>query len=170
MILWCAGVYQHPSTFRSLTLQPVGVDQATIWQIKENFLSFDMMHVRFISPKRLHGKIKWRPLPFFPLVYPLSFFLVRRWGSNSKPQGGWGSKPQGGWGWRPTRCTSDDDCTRGSYNKCITTNGRCVQCIEDSDCDGRLSRCAVYNKCVDVECIGDSGTQFNRHLGIRDNI
>merc|ERR1712027_291289 len=58
--------------------------------------------------------------------------------------------------WRPTRCSSDADCTRGSYNKCITTNGRCVQCIEDSDCDGRLSRCAVYNKCVDVECIGDS--------------
>ena len=68
MILWCAGVYQHPSTFRSVTLQPVGVDKATIWQIKENFLSFDMMHVRFISPQRLHGKIKWRPLPFFPLV------------------------------------------------------------------------------------------------------
>ena len=68
MILWCAGVYQQPPTFRSVTLQPVGVDKATIWQIKENFLSFDMMYVRSICPKRLHGKIKWRPLPFFPLV------------------------------------------------------------------------------------------------------
>ena len=68
MILWCAGVYQQSPTFRSVTLQPVGVDKATIWQIKENFLSFDMMYVRSICPNRLHGKIKWRPLPFFPLV------------------------------------------------------------------------------------------------------
>ena len=76
MILWCAGVYQHPSTFRSVTLQPVGVDKATIWQIKENFPSFDMMHGRFICPKRLHGKTKWNPLPFFPLVFS---FMPGQW-------------------------------------------------------------------------------------------
>ena len=84
MILWCAGVYQHPSTFRSVILQPVGVDKTTIWQIKENFPSFDMVHGRLICPIRLHGKTKWNPLPFFPLVgcfpttsqrqiHPLSF-------------------------------------------------------------------------------------------------
>ena len=75
MILWCAGVYQHPSIFRSVTLQPVGVDKATIWQIKENFPNFDMMHGRLICPKRLHGKIKWNPLPFFPLVANLLVYV-----------------------------------------------------------------------------------------------
>ena len=81
MILWCARVYQQPSTFRSVTLQPVGVDKATIWQMKENFLSFDMMHGRLIYPKRLHGKTMWNPLPFFPLVLgaqKMRFAMIER--------------------------------------------------------------------------------------------
>ena len=69
MVLRCAGVYHQPSTFWSDILQPFVADQATIWQKKGNFHSFQMRHKRLMYPNRLQRKIKWRPLPFFPLVY-----------------------------------------------------------------------------------------------------
>ena len=72
MILWCARVYQYASTIWSVTLQPVGADQATIWQIKEDIHSYHMRHERLLCSKRLHRKIKWNPLPDCPLVYVFS--------------------------------------------------------------------------------------------------
>ena len=74
MILWCAGVYQYASTIWSVTLQPVGADQATIWQIKEDIHSYHMRHERLFCSKRLHRQIKWNPLPDCPLVIDLPKF------------------------------------------------------------------------------------------------
>ena len=54
MILRCAGVCQHPSTFWSVTLQSLGADQATIQKMKEDFLSFHMRHETLICCNRLH--------------------------------------------------------------------------------------------------------------------
>ena len=68
MFSWCAGVNQHPSTFWSITLQPLGGDQATIPHMKGDILSFHKRHISLTCYWRLRGKIKWNPLPFFPLV------------------------------------------------------------------------------------------------------
>ena len=68
MTLGCAGLNWLSSTFWPITLQPVGVDWATIPHMKGDIHSYHMRHERLICSKRLHGKITWRPLPFFPLV------------------------------------------------------------------------------------------------------
>ena len=68
MVLECSGVCQHPSTFLSITMQPHGADQATIWQMKGDIPSSHMRYRALISIHRLHRKINFGPLPFFPLV------------------------------------------------------------------------------------------------------
>ena len=68
MFSWCAGVNQHPSTFWSITLQPLRGDQATIPHMKGDILSFHKSHTSLTCYRRLRGKITWNPLPFFPLV------------------------------------------------------------------------------------------------------
>ena len=69
IIFWRSpGVYQLPSTFWSVTLQPVGADHATIWHMKGEIHGFHMRNRRLISIHRLHRKINFGPLPFFPLV------------------------------------------------------------------------------------------------------
>ena len=68
MVLECSGVCQPPSTFWSVTLQPLGTEQATIWQMKGDILSFHMRYRGLISIHRLHRKINFGPLSFFPLV------------------------------------------------------------------------------------------------------
>ena len=68
-IFWgLAGVCQPPSTFWSVTLQPLGTEQATIWQMKGDILSFHMRYRGLISIHRLHRKINFGPLSFLPLV------------------------------------------------------------------------------------------------------
>ena len=42
--LECSGVYLSPFTFWSVTLQPVGANQATIWQMKGDIPSFHMRY------------------------------------------------------------------------------------------------------------------------------
>ena len=68
MNLECSGVCKHPSPFWSVTMQPLGADQATIWQMKGDIQSFHMRYGGLISIHRLHRKIIFGPLPFFPLV------------------------------------------------------------------------------------------------------
>ena len=54
-IIWgLPGVCQLPSTFWSITLQPPGVDQATISHIKGDIHTFHMRHSRLICSKSLH--------------------------------------------------------------------------------------------------------------------
>ena len=68
-IFWgLAGVCQTPSSFWSVTLQPVGADEATIWQMKGDILSFHMRYGRLNSIHRLQRKINFFPLSFFCLV------------------------------------------------------------------------------------------------------
>ena len=69
MTLGCAGLNWLSSTFWPITLQPVGVDWATIPHMKGDIHSYHMRHERLICSKRLHRKIKWNPLPDSPLVY-----------------------------------------------------------------------------------------------------
>ena len=53
-IFWCPpGVYQPPSTFWSVTLQPIGADQATIWHMKGDIHSYHMRYNSMICPQRL---------------------------------------------------------------------------------------------------------------------
>ena len=54
MFSWCAGVNQHPSTFWSITLQPLDAEQATIQLLKGDIHSFHMSHSSLICSKRLH--------------------------------------------------------------------------------------------------------------------
>ena len=68
MALECSGVNQHTSTFWSVTLQPVGADQATIWQMKGDIPSFHMRHRRLICTKRLQSYGGCINLNNFPLV------------------------------------------------------------------------------------------------------
>ena len=68
MVLECSGVCQHPSTFWSVTMQPLDADQPTIWQMKGDIPSFHMRYRWLISVNRLHRKINFGPLSFFPLV------------------------------------------------------------------------------------------------------
>ena len=51
--LSCSGVYQHLSTFWSITLQHLGADQATIPHMKGHCCSFHMRHRNLICNKRL---------------------------------------------------------------------------------------------------------------------
>ena len=68
-IFWgLAGVCQPPSSFWSVTLQPVDAYQATIWQMKGDILSFYMRYRRLISIHRLQRKINFCPLSLFSLV------------------------------------------------------------------------------------------------------
>ena len=62
-------VCQPPSTFWSVTLQPVGADQATIWQMKGDIPSFHMRHRRLICTKRLQSYGGCINLNNFPLVH-----------------------------------------------------------------------------------------------------
>ena len=71
MALECSGVNQHTSTFWSVTLQPVGADQATIWQMKGDIPSFHMRHRRLICTKRLQSYGGCINLNNFPLVHVL---------------------------------------------------------------------------------------------------
>ena len=48
MISWCAGVYHTPSTSWSITLQPLGVYQASIPHLKGDIHSFDLRHSSLI--------------------------------------------------------------------------------------------------------------------------
>ena len=66
--LECSGVYLSPFTFWSVTLQPVGTYQATMWQMKGDIPSFHMRYRGLISIHRLHRKINFGPLSFLPLV------------------------------------------------------------------------------------------------------
>ena len=50
-----AGVCQHPSSFWSITLQPVVAGQAAIPQVKGEILSFQMRHSSLICCKRLQS-------------------------------------------------------------------------------------------------------------------
>ena len=68
MVLECSGVCQHPSTFWSVTMQPLDADQPTIWQMKGDIPSFHMRYRGLISIHRLHRKINFGPLSFLPLV------------------------------------------------------------------------------------------------------
>ena len=69
-IFWgLAGVCQPPSTFWSVTLQPMGTDQASIYHLKWDIPSFHMRYRGLISIHRLHRKINFGPLSFFPLVF-----------------------------------------------------------------------------------------------------
>ena len=73
-IFWgLAGVCQPPSTFWPVTLQPVVADQATIWHMKGDILSFHMRYRRLISIHRLQRKMNFCPLSFFSLVVSLPF-------------------------------------------------------------------------------------------------
>ena len=80
MALECSGVNQHTSTFWSVTLQPVGADQATIWQMKGDIPSFHMRHRRLICTKRLQSYGGCINLNNFPLVchacYTLALVVV----------------------------------------------------------------------------------------------
>ena len=53
MVLECSGVNQQPSTFWSVTLQPLGADQAAIHQMKGDIHGFHMRHKSLIWHKRL---------------------------------------------------------------------------------------------------------------------
>ena len=68
MVLECSGVCQHPSTFLSITMQPHGADQATIWQMKGDIPSFHIRYGRLRFIHRLQRKFNFLPLTFFPLV------------------------------------------------------------------------------------------------------
>ena len=68
MNLECSGVCQHPSTFWSVTMQPLGADQAAIWHMKGDIPSSHMRYGGLISIYRLHRKINFGPLTFLPLV------------------------------------------------------------------------------------------------------
>ena len=68
MALECSGVNQHTSTFWSVTLQPVGADQATMWQIKGDIPSIHIRHRRLISIHRLQRYGGCINLNNFPLV------------------------------------------------------------------------------------------------------
>ena len=78
MILRCAGVYQHPYKSWSITLQPLGVDQATIPHMKGDIHSFHIRHISLTSYGRLQRKITWRPLPFSSLVKAISSLAVSK--------------------------------------------------------------------------------------------
>ena len=68
-IFWgLAGVCQPPSTFWSVTLQPMGTDQATIQHLKGDIPSFHMRYRGLISIHRLQRKMIFCPLSFFSLV------------------------------------------------------------------------------------------------------
>ena len=64
----CSGVCQPPSTFWSVTLQPLGTEQATIWQMKGDIPSFHMRYRGLISIHRLQRKMNFCPLSFSSLV------------------------------------------------------------------------------------------------------
>ena len=55
MGLETSGVYQQSSIFWSVTLQPAGANQATIWQMKGDIPSFHMRHWRLSSIHRLQS-------------------------------------------------------------------------------------------------------------------
>ena len=73
MVLECSGVNQHASTFWSVTLQPVGADQATMWQMKGDIPSIHIRHRRLISIHRFQrygGCINLNNFPLVILPYP----------------------------------------------------------------------------------------------------
>ena len=103
VFLRCAGVCQNPSTFGSITLQPLVADQATIWQMKGDILSYHMRFERWISIHRLHRKINFCRLSFFSLVL-FPFWPGCNWGYGEHL---WGSVLNLKWGdcwiWHPAR-------------------------------------------------------------------
>ena len=62
-------LHQHPSTFWSITLQPLVAGQATIQKMKGDINSFHMRHKDFIHYKRLQSYEVHKPLVQFRLVY-----------------------------------------------------------------------------------------------------
>ena len=48
MVLECSGVNQHPSTFWSVILQPLGADQSTIPHMKGDIHSFYGKYISMI--------------------------------------------------------------------------------------------------------------------------
>ena len=68
MVLECSGVNQHSSTFWSVTLQPVGADQATMWQMEGDIPSIHIRHRRLFSIHRLQRYGGCINLNNFPLV------------------------------------------------------------------------------------------------------
>ena len=63
-----ADLHQHPSTFWSVTLQPLVAGQATIQKMKGDINSFHMRHKGFINYKRLQSYEVHKPLVQFRLV------------------------------------------------------------------------------------------------------
>ena len=55
MVLRCAGVYQQPSTFWSVILQPLGAYSTTIPHMKGDIPSFHMRYISMICYKRFQS-------------------------------------------------------------------------------------------------------------------
>lgn len=55
-------------------------------------------------------------------------------------------------------CSSDLDCLDGESARCDTAAGRCVQCLQASDCDGEEPLCDLLRgRCV--ECMSAADCQ-----------
>jgi len=70
------GVCPPSSTFWSVFLQPVGEDQATIWQIKGDIPSFHLRHGGLLSVHRLQSWRGHKTLNIFSLVKSFFDFMV----------------------------------------------------------------------------------------------
>ena len=68
MLSGFSSLNQHASTFWSVTLQPLGADQATIPHMKGDCHSFNMRCSSMICSKRLQSDRPHNLLNVFPLV------------------------------------------------------------------------------------------------------
>ena len=67
---WCPpGVCRHPSSFWSVTLQPLGADQSTIPHMKGDLHSFHMRYISMLCSRRLQRFWLWNSLSESSLVY-----------------------------------------------------------------------------------------------------
>ena len=80
-ILEYSGVYQWGWTFWSVILQPLGALQSTIYHLKGETHIIHMRHCSLMCTHRLHRKINFGRLPFFPLVLYALHNLSPRWGN-----------------------------------------------------------------------------------------
>ena len=73
-VIWgLAALNQLPSTFWSVTLQPLGADQPTIHKLKGDMPSFHMRYNGMDSSKWLHRYRRCKRLSFIGLVLPHVF-------------------------------------------------------------------------------------------------
>ena len=68
MLSGFSSLNQHASTFWSVTLQPLGADQATIPHMKGDCHSFNMRCSSMICSKRLQSDRPCKPLNVIALV------------------------------------------------------------------------------------------------------